>query len=638
MPFQLRFILFAILIVNNLVSQTPIYQNQYEGGVIWSTVNYGLEWSDRDLTFQLPPNAVIDQIYLIPHISRNTEYNFEFEVNGVLIRPDEATKISSAYHVLNEYDRPNDHFFIDFVKVGGQKTNHFEVSVKNQPDDCYQCYLRQIGFLILYTFPNSKPVNLSIYSYNGPLTQVLKNNLDLINPYLPDSSFFVSLNGQFSCECGMDAWTKAIINSTDTIGDGGGIDPQSPKCFWSGGSFYYSSLSSSGIFGDTANDRINLDDLVFDLNKLPNGIPDQLNFTFPSNSFTSGNSHLINPIILAYQSSCDLSNVNFPESDTICKGESHQFNASGGVSYDWSPKVGLSCYDCPNPKVLSNSTKNWFLTIHANDSCSATQPIHVVVHQTGMENVRLQKTICAEETGKILTGENPDPHQSFSYSLNSASPILAGPDGYTFENLPAGTHTLTQYSGHCSLDTSIVIPDSQIVVANFLPSPESGSVPFKCYFKDLSTQATDLTWYVDGHEISEDFYTHLFEEGGEHEVMLIAHRKDSACADTAYMWVLAYEDLVLTLPNIITANGDGINDELLVRSNQPASLQYSIVNRWGTTVHQGELEINEEEPLSLWNGGELNEGTYFLKVIATPSQGQAKEPRSFETFFQLERP
>ena len=600
---------------------------------------------DNQLTMHIHKlNSPFQKVYLIlgfHYITDNTQHQLDFPTSDFFL-------LNNHRYNLSEYSPATDifHLFdIPDLKIGGYylipiTVNHLNDSLQNlmvNQNPITQLSYRFFTMISLVNDPNTNgQYSLSVLQRERNIKSTMLYNL---NEYIKNLSFShdLFLSVQLSDICG--EYDKSIITlNQNQLGELSNGETGACNGVTSNAIVIQDSIISP--HGDFPYDSTfsGNDGITNIKNYLQPGGINEIAFEYGGNLTSGTFTNPIHQLMFIYTSTCPEIPLEVQEQSDVCQGEFLQLEASGAEEYRWEPQVGLSCYDCPNPIVTTDSSRMWRLKAIVDDSCFVIRPVQVQVRQTGFGDIHIEPSICAESTGVLNLDQPENNYQMLAYSVNGGSPTAASNTGQSISNLPAGTHTLTQYSGHCSLDTSIVIPDSQIVVANFSPTPESGSVPFKCYFEDLSTQATDLTWYVDGQEISEDFYTHLFEEGGEHEVMLIAHRKDSACADTAYMWVLAYEDIVLSLPNIITANGDGINDELLVRSNQPASLQYSIVNRWGTTVHQGELEINEEEPLSLWNGGELNEGTYFLKVIATPSEGHAKEPRSFETFFRLERP
>ena len=65
------------------------------------------------------------------------------------------------------------------------------------------------------------------------------------------------------------------------------------------------------------------------------------------------------------------------------------------------------------------------------------------------------------------------------------------------------------------------------------------------------------------------------------------------------------------MANVFSPNGDGINETWTIASilNYPDN-EVLIINRWGSEVYQTKAYQNN------WNGGNLNDGTYYyvLKV------------------------
>jgi len=77
----------------------------------------------------------------------------------------------------------------------------------------------------------------------------------------------------------------------------------------------------------------------------------------------------------------------FPEAsgnstqDSICKNQSGQLNASGGVSYNWIPITGLSCSNCPNPVASPTVTTNYSVEVTDANGCKDTVATSVYVQQ-----------------------------------------------------------------------------------------------------------------------------------------------------------------------------------------------------------------------------------------------------------------
>lgn len=64
---------------------------------------------------------------------------------------------------------------------------------------------------------------------------------------------------------------------------------------------------------------------------------------------------------------------------TICAGSSVVINASGGLTYVWSPTIGLSSAVTPNPLATPPSTMTYYVTITDGNGCSGTDDITVTL-------------------------------------------------------------------------------------------------------------------------------------------------------------------------------------------------------------------------------------------------------------------
>ena len=84
-------------------------------------------------------------------------------------------------------------------------------------------------------------------------------------------------------------------------------------------------------------------------------------------------------------------------------------------------------------------------------------------------------------------------------------------------------------------------------------------------------------------------------------------------------------DAILNIPNVITPNGDGINDYLKFKNLEVYSRNtLSIYNRWGKKIYEQDNYKND------WNGGSHTDGTYFL-ILSVPDA----KPQVYQGYFQL---
>lgn len=133
-------------------------------------------------------------------------------------------------------------------------------------------------------------------------------------------------------------------------------------------------------------------------------------------------------------------------------------------------------------------------------------------------------------------------------------------------------------------------------------------------FHTLVDKDPSFDWETDGEDIS-----------GNYLVRLIARTDNVApsgnivqCADTSEATILLVNDF-LQFPNVVSANGDGINDKFVIK-NLVEGLAYPInslyiYNRWGACVYHKENISTEED---FWDPAAENmpAGTYYYKFKA----------------------
>ena len=79
---------------------------------------------------------------------------------------------------------------------------------------------------------------------------------------------------------------------------------------------------------------------------------------------------------------------------TICNGSAALLNATGGVSYVWSPSTGLSNPNIANPVATPNVTMAYMVSVTTADGCTATDQVMVMVRENPIVNAGADQTIC----------------------------------------------------------------------------------------------------------------------------------------------------------------------------------------------------------------------------------------------------
>jgi gliding motility-associated-like protein len=173
-------------------------------------------------------------------------------------------------------------------------------------------------------------------------------------------------------------------------------------------------------------------------------------------------------------------------------------------------------------------------------------------------------------------------------------------------------------SGCVSIDTIRIMNDTQ-PNAFFNFEEHSDCFTSRILFINQSTNATTYQWnFGDGNESFEASPVHIYGSEFNGTITLIA--KNGFCPDTFSISGLELKSFVIndSIPNIITPNGDGLNDCFHLKDDGGVQNCYTmkIFNRWG------EIVFDSSEHIYCWNGqinntgAEVPAGIYYYLLIA----------------------
>ena len=307
---------------------------------------------------------------------------------------------------------------------------------------------------------------------------------------------------------------------------------------------------------------------------------------------------------------------------TICNGQSASISATGSggdggpYTYTWDQGIGAGQNHTVSP------TSSTVYTVVLTDGCGTpgdTASINIIV--SPMPNISF--------TGNILSGCNPLEVTFTESNVPAGSQCVwsfgdggssnnCGPIDYTFITQGCwdvtldittidgciGTHTEPQY---------ICVYDNPIADFSFGPQPTT-ILNSDIDFTNTSSGGLNFIWNIGALQFFTEDLFYTFEDTGSFDVQLIAIG-DGGCIDSITYPVIIGPDLLVYVPNAITINGDGINDEFLpsVMGHEEASYQLYIFDRWGNIIYESQ-HANQG-----WDGKQNNEyvktGVYVWKII-----------------------
>jgi gliding motility-associated-like protein len=192
---------------------------------------------------------------------------------------------------------------------------------------------------------------------------------------------------------------------------------------------------------------------------------------------------------------------------------------------------------------------------------------------------------------------------TLSSNITANSMIWTGPFGtmtgnqITFPlNYPTGTYSLTiTDSLGCSWTDSLSI--------STLPAPftfqSDTIICFTDWLQTMSQFPDLLITNANGNPID----TLALYDNSWNTMTLTSISTGCSITQTVYIEIVSCSNII---PNIITANGDGVNDYLIIPKAmiQPNN-NLTILNRWNQVVYEMDGYQNT------WDGGDLNVGVYF---------------------------
>ena len=389
--------------------------------------------------------------------------------------------------------------------------------------------------------------------------------------------------------------------------------------------------------------------------------------------------------------------ISINENPTICQGESTTLSALvdvNGGNYLWSPDAQITSSILINPASTTTYSVTYEVNGCQSQPASATATVNPSTAPTFVsfgpfcEDAILVQVILPETLNNGITGTwnpvmlstnnpglnsyqfTPDPGQCASvYNMtvevfsaplidagnnvtictgSSVQLIASGGTQYSWTNgvqngqsfLPNQTqvyYVSGTDANSCEATDSVIVTLVPVPNAQFSSDVNSGTAPLTVNFTNTSSNATLYDWnFGNGSEINTidlSSVSTIFNNSGSYTVWLVA--SNGLCSDSIsdIIIVNAPGEPILTVPNVLTPNGDGSNDEWFIFTQNLTELEVIIINRWGNEV------AKIDGAAGSWNGKTTNgddviDGTYFYKYLAKALNGKEFSGHGFLTLIR----
>ncbi len=312
----------------------------------------------------------------------------------------------------------------------------------------------------------------------------------------------------------------------------------------------------------------------------------------------------------------------FVADTVLCVGASITFAAgqqeanSGNFIINWTRDGNT--FNTTDYAVSVNQTGVYILEL--SDVCGSASDTSSVV---AVEIEFADDIICGLETFMQATLM---PEGTGTWTSTSANLSFSEPNGLNT------LITSSQFGAFPILFTDSRCPDDGVAgEITFVDQPDliiNPQFPDFCVESDSLLLALNVSgnstgqffWSVNGETQTTfgptlDFAPMEFEPLEAYEITVIGFDNFGVCNVATGGITFVGEWCTYHLPNVITPNGDGVNDLFIVEFAEyfpDASLR--IFNRWGLEVFSQENYDQYQERNGGWNPGDLSEGVYFIEL------------------------
>src|SRR5690606_1256335 len=144
----------------------------------------------------------------------------------------------------------------------------------------------------------------------------------------------------------------------------------------------------------------------------------------------------------------------------------------------------------------------------------------------------------------------------------------------------------------------------------FTADPQNGNAPLTVELTNTSQNTHVWEWVHNGTAQGSSSSPLMFASEGRYTVQRLGWVHAPECTDTAVIVIQVMDTMIVSLADVFTPNGDGVNYYLTVKTTQTSNYSLAILNRWGTEVHRITGMLQPGTAAALWDGAHAPEGVY----------------------------
>lgn len=312
--------------------------------------------------------------------------------------------------------------------------------------------------------------------------------------------------------------------------------------------------------------------------------------------------------------------TSFPSDTMVCQDTASLWgnfiNGMAPYYFSWTPTTAIFSPSNNSTGAFPAQTITYSLSITDTTGCPAViDSFEVKVGMQPSVSFAASKYTGCEPLEVIFTDYSSPSIASWNWNFGDGSTSNVQNPTHVFANgvFDIGLNVMTQDGCPGSFNVPALIKSWVTPIAVFEANPDVAPIDDPTIdFLNLSSGGNFNLWdFGDfgspSNTSTDQNPSHTYTDEGEYQVVLIV-TTDHGCADTAMRNVVIVVDSI-SIPNVITPNGDGYNDVFEILNIE--RLEYSrlkIYNRWGGVVYDKEYYKND------WDGQGVSDGVYFYTL------------------------
>jgi gliding motility-associated-like protein len=302
--------------------------------------------------------------------------------------------------------------------------------------------------------------------------------------------------------------------------------------------------------------------------------------------------------------------VDITADTSICVTQSISLNSTVSPNdtyeYLWRPITGISNQTDPSPTARPATTTTYTLFVrHSNTGCIKADSVKLTVFPDFTLDVTGDATLCPF-ANEVAIEALASPGTDYAYEWSPGPGITDPTNPSQLVNPPSNTYYTVlchDLDGCWKKDSAFV----QIYNGTLDLRESADTLINEGDIASLyASGAIQYRWYNGTQLISDQSATSV---SPQTTTTYLVYGNDACYLDSATVTV-SVTPLEFFIPNLITPNGDGKNDNFKI-TNFGQRWDLEVYNRWGDVVYKKEKYIQE------WEGQNLSDGVYYFHIRDT---------------------